>query len=907
MNVSRAGTWVLAFVPLLGTAFADESTTGSGPQEGTTAEPAEVIVTGSRIRSGAATDLTPVTVITPKDLDKEGFRNVFDALNTLPQNTGFTQGADFGNTFTPAANAISLRGLGPNHTLILFDGRRVADYPIAYDGQVNFVDLATVPSAAIERIEILNGGASAIYGSDAIAGVVNIILKDHPDGLDFDAKLGTTERGGGTNGRLQASGGGTFGRLTALFAAEVSRTQPIWSQNRDFMNSSTLEGERPTSIWARQNLDTGDYISPADGCAGFARDFYGTVTQVTRGGGAFCGSGKARPAYWTVKTGNESQNFYGRLKYQLTDHASLFGDVILGWNRTWNNTRGPIWQSLQAGTGYFYNQNTAAYEEWTRRISPEEMGGAGRYDRYWKGNSAVAATGVRGDVAGTSWQYELAYSGSVQVSRDERPRLLSGVDSYFLGPQLGVDASGVPIYAPDAAKFDQPLTPAQFTTIFGRSYSKDTSWLQTVALTANGDLFQLPAGMVRAATVLEWGSQGFSNIPDPRINEGAFFNTLPVAKASGSRSRYAAATELSVPILEQVSARAAARFDDYSFAGRSNSKPTYNLGLEYRPWKSFLVRGNYATSFRAPDMNYIFQTLVRGYYPSTTDYYRCRVANEPLSNCEFANVSPGSNFIQTGSRDLRFENGRSFGGGVVWSPDEHLQLSVDYWNIRIDDLVTILDADTLLRIEADCRTGGLNINSAQCVDVLNRIQRNPSNAVLNPNAINVILVNPINAALERVDGYDVAGRGRFGLGGWGQLAWTVNFTKVLAHKFKQFATDQELDVIHSLINPDADNDFPDKLSATLTWSRRQWTSTVQLTRYGSIVNQAQTGYLTPTTIANVSAGWQITGSASVSVIVQNVFDTIKHDDTGGWPYYPVGYYLPYGREGWVEFSYHFGG
>ncbi len=87
------------------------------------------------------------------------------------------QGADYGNTFTPAANAISLRGLGPNHTLTLINGHRVADYPVPYDGSVNFVNLANIPTAIIDRIEILNGGASAIYGSDAIAGVVNIILK----------------------------------------------------------------------------------------------------------------------------------------------------------------------------------------------------------------------------------------------------------------------------------------------------------------------------------------------------------------------------------------------------------------------------------------------------------------------------------------------------------------------------------------------------------------------------------------------------------------------------------------------------------------------------------------------------------------------------------------------------------
>ncbi|SUX30368.1 TonB-dependent receptor plug domain-containing protein [Chromobacterium vaccinii] len=139
-----------------------------------------VTVTGSRIARSAKEGPTSVTVISGDDIEKQGYTNVYDALNNLTQNTGFTQGADFGNTFTPAANAISLRGLGPNHTLTLINGRRMADYPIAYEGEVNFVNLANIPAALIDRIEILNGGASAIYGSDAIAGVVNIILKRKP-------------------------------------------------------------------------------------------------------------------------------------------------------------------------------------------------------------------------------------------------------------------------------------------------------------------------------------------------------------------------------------------------------------------------------------------------------------------------------------------------------------------------------------------------------------------------------------------------------------------------------------------------------------------------------------------------------------------------------------------------------
>ncbi|NNC22527.1 TonB-dependent receptor plug domain-containing protein, partial [Corallococcus exiguus] len=137
-------------------------------------------------------------------------------------------GEDFGNTFTPAANAISLRGLGPNHTLTLVNGRRVADYPTAYDGSVNFVNTANIPAALIDRIEVLSGGASAIYGSDAIAGVVNIILKKHVDGTQLNLKLGGTQRGGGENARAQLTGGLESGALQLVYGIELSKRQPIW-------------------------------------------------------------------------------------------------------------------------------------------------------------------------------------------------------------------------------------------------------------------------------------------------------------------------------------------------------------------------------------------------------------------------------------------------------------------------------------------------------------------------------------------------------------------------------------------------------------------------------------------------------------------------------------------------------
>lgn len=116
---------------------------------------------------------------------------------------------------------------------------------------------------------------------------------------------------------------------------------------------------------------------------------------------------------------------------------------------------------------------------------------------------------------------------------------------------------------------------------------------------------------------------------------------------SGSRTRKAAALELDIPIVKQLDATLAGRYDQYTFADHSDSKFTWNVGLQYRPIDTLLLRGNYATSFRAPDMNYIYEASTKGYYASTTDYYRCYKANQSLSNCDYANYSPGANYVET--------------------------------------------------------------------------------------------------------------------------------------------------------------------------------------------------------------------------------------------------------------------
>jgi iron complex outermembrane receptor protein len=875
------------------------STSWQANAQTTAAEPAAVIVTGSRIPRASLEGPSAVTVITGEDITRQGYKNVFDALSNQVQNSGFVQGADFGNTFTPSANALSLRGLGPNHTLVLLNGRRLADFPIAYEGTVNFTNLANIPSSIVERIEILNGGASAIYGSDAIAGVINVVLKKKSEGFDINLKAGTTERGGGGDRRLQFSGGSGGEKLNTVFSLELSERDPLWSSQRDFMAS---KGGTPSTVLARKDVKTGNYLSLGDACAALGDLFDGSTVKYTVKKGSYCASPKVGPTHWTVQTKNVSKNAFGGATYALSDETTLFADVLLGRNESENNTRGPSWTANSTGVSYFANKNTGTYEAWSKFIAPEEYGGAARFNRTWEDTAVAATLGLKGRLPGTQWDYEAAYNASLYQSKNHVPRTLANIDSFFLGPKLGTDAAGVPIYAPDPARLARRLTPVEFDSIVGTSHSDDESWTNTLSFTTNGELLQLPAGALKIATVAEAGRQGYTNTPDAGINAGVFNTATRSDPNGGTRTRYALGAEASIPLLKQVTSTLAGRYDRYTFAGRNEGKFTYNGGLEIRPASELLVRGNYATSFRAPDMNYIYKSRGTGYYSSTTDYYRCAQAGQKIETCDYANVSPGADYVQLGSKDLSSEKGKSWGVGLVWSPSASFDASADYWNVKIDDLVTNLSAGKLLRDEAACRLGGADINSPSCVDTINRIKRYPLTALNKPGEIREITVNPINAAHQSTSGFDLTARYAMRGTRFGDFVLRGSYAKTLTKRYKQFAGDDVQDELHALDN----TDWPDKLNASLAWSIAEWTNTLSVNRYGKLPNGAQEAYLTPTALVNFSTVYRLNKRTTLSVIVNNVFDKIKHDTTGGWPNYPVGSYSPAGRAGWVELNYQFG-
>ena len=197
-------------------------------------------VTGSRIPRAQIEGPAPITVVTAEDIKAGGFTSVPDVLQSLTQNGGETQSQQSagGADFSPGAQQVDLRGLGPNHTLVLVNGRRIVFFLLPFGGRSNFTDISSLPLGMIERIEVLTGSASAIYGSDAISGVVNFILKKEADGITVDYRLGQTERGDAESMRLNISGGFSRGDFNAVLGMEYRDQNPLWGFQRAQQDSS---------------------------------------------------------------------------------------------------------------------------------------------------------------------------------------------------------------------------------------------------------------------------------------------------------------------------------------------------------------------------------------------------------------------------------------------------------------------------------------------------------------------------------------------------------------------------------------------------------------------------------------------------------------------------------------------
>jgi len=900
-----------------------------------------VTVTGSLIPQTQIENFTPVTVISAEDIQARGFTSVSDVLQQSSFQTGGLQGGQTSASFTQGAEAAGMFGLDPGYTKYLINGRPMANYPALYNGSDTFNNISGIPVDLVDRIEILPGGQSSLYGSDAIAGVVNVILKKEADGLSLNVRGGMFSEGGGASLRVTASDGlrSADGRFSLLAGLQYETRDPIWGHQRELTREFNDDGYTP-QVASRDYLvvnasarNTYLFLDPA-GCGNVTGQFDGSEGRRMRAGlGQYCGS-FLTPGYRTIRNGKDALQGYAHATFDVSDNVQLYGDLLASHEDVDYATGSSYtWWGTSAKYGYFYDPDRKALLNLQRAFSPEDIGGLGFADimNTDRNRSYQVTLGAQGRFGASEWDWDAGFTRTQYKLTEHRfARFADAIDAYFvshvLGPQLGVNRGTYPIFRPDYAAFYTPMSPSDFASFTGYvDTESETSDNTLRAQFTNASLFHLPGGDAGLAVVLEGGTQGWDYTPDPRLVQdpvtlasGVWGQTS--VSGSGDRDRYAVTGELRLPLWNPLTVTLSGRYDAYDVAGQSVDKPTYSIGVEYRPIGEFLLRGKYGTAFRAPTLSDVFQGL-SGFYSSNTDYYRCSLEGfAPGNTGDCAYDSTRYFGQQSGNPDLRPIEADVWNAGFVWAPSSHLSLSLDYfhWNIRNE--VEQLSDDQLLLAEYFCRTGQANTASASCDNALAWVTRGANDE------IERIYTPKVNVSQQRLDAVTISLNYVLDMATWGSLAFAGNYTNNLKHTVTPLPGDEPIDLLrdpYSMWLYDAY--AKTRAEASLAWNLGQWTTTAYANRIGSTpnylaytsnswdfqTNGQHAGRWAPYTTYNLSFNYEATDFLRLSLLINNVLNQMPDNQAANYPGtasspYNSALYNPYGRSVYLEMRYDFG-
>jgi iron complex outermembrane recepter protein len=895
----------------------------------------EVVVTGSLIPQVRAEISTPVTVITAEDIDTKGFVSVADALQHMSFATGAVQGAGYSGGFTQGIKTFSLFGLSPSYTKVLIDGRPLADYPALYNGTDIVPNVDGIPTELVDHIDILPGGQSSIYGSDAIAGVVNVVMKKQMDGPTIDVRDGWYTDGGGGNRRIALADGFSAGGIDILAGAQYERIDPIWGYQRNDTSHYFAGGSSPQTAarnwlvdgyYGQPNGDLYYFLDPAN-CANVASQFNNTVGVRSRQDrGNYCGSFNG--GLYTVSNGQENTDGYLHISDDINSNVQVFADVLLSHDVEKFSTGTALFSTADDSAGPFgYYEDTKVtgpaggptsdYLNLQREFSPEEAGGLQNTMDKNTLNGVRATLGVKGAIFSSNWNYSVDFTYTEnKLTEITNLAFEDPINNFFapiMGPNLGFDpVLGANLYSPNYAAFYQALTPAQYASFTGdaTSYSR-TEESVARAEVVNSSLFALPGGNAGLAVVFDGGGQGWDYTPDPRFLDGGTYLYTATA-GSGHRSRYSGTTEMKLPVVQMLSFDLSGRYDDYRVDGNNVDKFTYNIGAEFRPFGSqLLIRGRYGTAFKAPTLSDEFQGT-SGFYFTGTDYYTCTkngYTASTLSNCPQANTSYFG--TTSGTPGLKPITANVWDIGLVYTPVPEAKISVDFIDWAIRNEVEEQNSDQLLRVDSACLLGQLDVTSPTCVQALAAVVRDD-----NGNLVSVSTPK-INVAQENLSVLTVGFDYMLDIGRSGTLLFDGAYTDVLKHDSTQFTGDQVIDLLQS---PFYSTEFKTKENFSVTWNFRKFGTTFYVERYGETPNYLASlttdEYNTPGagrvgswTLANWSARYEIIRGLMVSANVNNVFNKEPPKDNS-WPgiydqpYNPLNY-NNYGRSFLLEASYKF--
>lgn len=855
---------------------------------------ARVEITGSSIKRTEAEGVSSIQMLSRKDIESSGKTSIADVVRSIAADNNGSISGSFTTGFAGSASGVSLRGLSVNSTLVLINGRRTAPYGFGDDGQRSFVDLNAIPLDAVERVEILKDGASAIYGSDAIAGVVNIILRSNYVGKSIAASAGQSSRSDGDTVSASASIG--VGKLQTdrynLFATFDARTQQrIWQSTRD-----DYIGQADARPWGGRDQRAGPTsagnlggssflgtVRPVDAsgaaipgrnvqnlpgaCAAINQDPTGGVGEDNRGGGCLFDP----VAFATVQPATKNLNLFGRGTLLVGEASQLYTEV--GVFRSEAKTQlGP---SGLTGAGFdmvgqrVNNTNSGPDQLLLPIGHPDNPFPDARARPRWVDAARMRTTDMQ-----TTVIRALAGLKTTAMGWD--------IDTGLLYTESTTDQEQNGYYRQTALKtamadgsfrigLGRVNTPGVLAMVSPRLYRSGITKGTTLDFKATRSLWQLAGGEAGLAFGAEYRNEEVDSQPTPYTDSNDIAG-LGYAASKGKRHIQALYAELALPLLKSLELQLALRTDRYSDYGKSS---TPKLGFKFTPTSAVALRGTYAEGFRAPSAAENGNSAVAAFTTLDRDPVRCPVTNL-AADCSAQNVGA----ITIGNPNVRPETSKSYSLGAVLDPVKNFSISLDWYRIVRSGEITGADP-------------GAVVQNPQSYPDAEIVRGEPTSNF--PNLVGQILMVKapyLNADQTTTSGLDIDLRSKVNLGESGKL--NAGLTVTTIHEFTRTNPDGtvlEFVGTHGDVNLSGNGGTPKtKANLHLGWERGSYQVDGNLRYVAGIDNVNQVGgaclnisqakvpfancKVASFTTLDLFGKWRISKAWDLTASISNVFDRL---------------------------------
>ena len=942
----------------------------------------KVVVTGSKIKKSQVEGPLPLLVITKEDIDNSGFRNITEALQSIPSANQYTQNESLNNNFTPNANELDLRNLGPGRVLYLINGRRTADYPLPYNNAGNINNIGVVPAGLVDRIEILSQGASAIYGSDAVTGVVNVITVKGKDFQELDVDLIETKYEGKNQYSVSYTAGGFFGNSSWTVGLDLTHVDPMTYADRpghdSFVNDPDYGVDYAAPRYGLYWYTLGSY----GGKRGWygSEEFPSTPTCSELSGGEYFDFDKQDPEwlyagslpgrgcgwdYGSERFGGSSQTIVN----ERDDTTALITFTHNFDNGIEMNARAYQYYDEAFYRGYprFYQDFNfldpgrigALQAESTDPFNNLSNGSAGslvsqyflRFFAPSQGDNFDSRNDITEEVNdifigfngffSNGMEWDLGINTTSYDYENEKKTFTTDLYDYMRGiGATNADGSlvtgtylGVPCQVELFGSFNNCFLPERLfgaisNETMGTFLADDTvlgeSNQTTVDFLVTGE-FEALNRFIGFAATLEYQEQDYQLTPsDNRLGlTGVEFIQGSAIAGGGDRERTSLGVEFALPVTDKLEMTLATRFDNYDDdSSNVGSRRSTMINFAYRPNESLLIRGSASETFRAPDMNYLFQNESSGFYNSLTDYTKCyafAISGDPdyadyqnYRDCEISTPSVRGYF--SGNTELEEEEGENFQLGLVWSINDNTTFNLDLYQVILDRSVSRESPSALNLNEGKCLFGdnfalfmqGANIPDRDCDSVLSKITRDP--VQIDPLTGQSTLfgdwltVSPdyVNQSYLEYQGIDWSYNYQLETENAGDFYFGVLSSHIIAVYSKFDEQSEEIEFLNYY-----SYEPRSQQNASVSWIYQDWSTTLFMDRLGHM-EWGDRGKSEPHITSNITTRYNFSPDLNLYFSVRNLDDKMPQQDPGyGYPYYNQNYFSAFGQYYSAGFNYRF--